>query len=98
MKTHTPFIFATVANALFTTGSAVASDPQWQVIDNHHRAYYCLARPPQTGTTVAFGGHPKKTGSMATTKQANTNSSEEKLGFREVSTAHGTVSYYGPDE
>ncbi len=99
MKTHTLFILAAVANALFTTGSAVASDPQWQVIDNHHGTYLYPARPSQTGTTVAFGGNPKKIKSMATTtKRTNENPRDAKLGFHDVTTPHGTVNYFGPVE
>jgi hypothetical protein len=99
MKTHAKFIFVTVAMALYAAVRAFANDPQLQMIDNHHGTYIYLSRPGTTGTTIAFGGHPKRSGGMAyNAKSINPSPSEAKSEFREVTTPHGTVSYFAPAE
>lgn len=91
MKTQT--ILATLAAALFATGSAVASDP----IDNHHGSFLYPSRPTQAVTTVAFGGHAERvTSNTNTVTRTNSDASDAKLIFREVTTPHGVVSYYAP--
>ncbi len=92
-------ILATLATALFATGSAVANDPQWQAIDNHHGAYLYFYRPAPTQPTIAFTGHSKALGSSdSAVRRIDSIPMGAKLSYREVATPHGAVGYFAPVE
>ena len=92
MKTITKLSLAAVATTLLATAGAFANDTELRAIDNHHGSVLYLSRPAQKEITVAFGGHAK----VATRASQPVPRSEVRL--RQVSTPHGTVSYFAPAE
>lgn len=92
MKTIAKLSFAGIATALLATAGAFANDSEPRMIDNHHGSVTYLGRPVQKEATIAFGGHAEAA-SRVSVKVAR-----DDVRLREVSTPHGTVSYFAPAE
>jgi hypothetical protein len=100
MKTNSKFALAALTAVLFATGSALADDSGWYTIDNHHGRITYIRRPvteTQKQPTVGFFGHSKGVGHKNNEiKRTETKPAEHNVGLREISTPHGTVSYFAP--
>jgi hypothetical protein len=93
MKTTTKLALASITAVLFT-GGAFANDAERNAIDNHHGVVTYYARPAQQqheATVAVFTG-----GKAVRRPQAKVE--RDALAFKEVSTPHGTISYFAPAE
>jgi len=102
MKTLTKFAVATVATVLFSSGGAFAGDSVWHAVDTHHGSFIYMSRPvQQEQPTFAFGGHAKASTSRQNgqfTERAASSVERQGVRLHQVSTPHGTVSYFAPVE
>ena len=73
----------------------LATDPGSYTIDDHHGTMTYLARPAQNKATIAFGGTSKARTPM---KRNEPKSNEPKVERREVTSPHGTVTYFAAIE
>jgi hypothetical protein len=94
MKTINTLTLAGIATALFATGSAFAGDANWRAVDNHHGAATYLPRAEQKEITIAL--YHERSGKGI--GRVNNAVKRDAGDFREVTTPHGTVSYYAPAE
>ena len=95
MKTVTQFAFTGLAAVLFATGSTFAGESEVRAIDNHHGVitYVPVDRTQNTVTVGFYNGR--------TDRGIGRAKKETKLyrgSYRDVTTPHGTVSYYAPAE
>jgi hypothetical protein len=70
------------------------TDPGSYTIDHHHGTTTYLARPAQNEATIAFGGTSKARSAM----KSNEPKSQPKVERREVTSPHGTVTYFASIE
>lgn len=95
MKTVTQFALTGLATVLFATGSAFAGESEVRTIDNHHGTVTYLPRAAaQETVTVGFYNQRTGRGIGHAKQEARPNRGD----FRNVTTPHGTVSYYAPAE
>ena len=93
MKTVTQFALTGLATVLFATGSAFAGESELRAIDNHHGVVtYVPVDKTQKNVTVGF--YNGRTGKGVGPAKKQTKSSRGD--YRDVTTPHGTVSYYAP--
>jgi len=92
MKTLAKLSFTGIATALLATAGAFANDTETRAVDNHHGSVIYLSRPAQKEATMAFGGH--STAASLTSQKVT----RDGVHLRQVSTPHGTVSYFAPTE
>lgn len=84
MKTFTKFALASLTAVLLSTGAALADNSGFYSVDNHRGTVTTLQS--QRKTTVAFGGSAK------TQNEASQAGSQKTL--KQITTAHGTVTYF----
>jgi len=95
MKTVTQFALTGLATVLFATGSAFAGESEVRAIDNHHGVVtYLPVDRTQKSVTVGFYNGRTGKGVGTAKKQAK----PDRGALRDVTTPHGTVSYYAPAE
>jgi hypothetical protein len=95
MKTVTQFALTGLATMLLATGSAFAGESEVRTIDNHHGATTYLPRNT-TQRSVTVGFYNQRTGKGV--GRVNREAKPNQGAYRDVTTPHGTVTYYAPAE
>lgn len=96
MKTTTQFAITALATLVFATGSAFAADSEVRTVDNHHGTVTYLPRSTERKqVTIAFYNQRAGAGLGG---GANRVAKRDQGTFRQVTTPHGTVSYFAPAE
>lgn len=97
MKTITQFALTGLATALFAAGSALAAGSEVRSVDNHHGTVTYLPSSTQQKKQVTIAFYNARAGT-GLGSSANRAAKRDQGSFRQVTTPHGTVSYFAPAE